>query len=77
MVFLCTLDLIFELTPIVWELFGYFVHSACTLRLIEGARVTLSPTWNLCEGIILSHGLCLLSLFQLAPRSRKNFRRVP
>src|SRR5436305_5730780 len=51
MLFICTFDAIFELAPIMRELFGHFVNPPGTLRLIAGLRVTVSPTWNLCEGI--------------------------
>jgi hypothetical protein len=43
MIFVRTFDAVFILAAIVWELF--------TLRLIAGLSITLSPIWNLCEGI--------------------------
>jgi hypothetical protein len=49
--FVCTFDATFELAPIVRELFGHFVDPAWHIATDAGKMVTLSPTWNLCEGI--------------------------
>ena len=46
-----TLDAILELAPIVRELFDHFVGSAGHVALTTGRRLTISPTWNLCEAI--------------------------
>ena len=50
-----TLDAILEFAPIVRELFGHFVGSAGALRLTTGRRLTISPTWNLCE--VIAHSM--------------------
>jgi hypothetical protein len=49
MLFICTFNAIFELAPIVGELFGHFVHPAWHVATDCGLTITVSPTWNLCD----------------------------
>ena len=51
MLFVCTFDVIFEVEAVVGELPDHLIHPPATFRLMEGMRVTVSPMWNLCEGI--------------------------
>jgi hypothetical protein len=51
MIFSCTFDEIFEVAPIVRESFDHLIDAAWHIATDWGTRVTLSPTWNLCEGI--------------------------
>ncbi len=51
MLFACALNAVFELPPIVRELFGHFEAPPGTLRLIARRTYTVSPTPNLCDGI--------------------------